>query len=729
MGGYTVDTWADTSCVAHINADGNRQSLADHMAGTARLAAQFAAAFGAQEMAGLAGSMHDLGKSSQAFQARIRDPLHTPRVDHATAGAKEAWKLGYLPVAFAIAGHHGGLPDGGSKVDAPARATLYGRMKKELPPYRAWQPDSSQKAAWPPIDLRDNFAGAFFTRMLYSSLVDADRLDTEAFMRGRIRDYVRLDIATLLARLMQYVSGWWNPQDALNQKRCEILRTCLDKGEAYGRGLYTLTVPTGGGKTVSSLAFALQHAKTHGLERVIYVIPYTSIIEQNAQVFREILGDEAVLEHHSAVRYEVGEDSAGDVRCYQKALATENWDMPVIVTTAVQFFESLFANRPSQCRKLHNIANAVIIFDEAQMMPVPYLRPCVAAIAQLVQNYRSTAVLCTATQPALDALFAQFAPTLAMREICEDTQALYAFFRRTTLCDLGQIAQPQLVQRLRTHEQALCVVNRRQWAQELHAQLPKEGRYCLTTLLRPCDRKAKLREIRARLKDNLPCRVVSTSLIEAGVDVDFPVAYREEAGLDAILQTAGRCNREGKRTAQQSPVYIFRTEQKAPRMLEQNVASTRQVLKSGKDPAAPESIAAYFAFYRSLKGDVQLDEKGILDAFYRGLEGSCFPFAGVARRFRLMEDEMRTIYVFTRAEDESGRKLRERLRDGERTRALFRALGAYGVNVYPAHFQRLLEAGALEVLDEDAVLLADETLYDSERGLQLDVETGRGLYL
>lgn len=718
----------ETRYLAHISEDGREQSVQEHLIGTAQRAAQFAAAFGAQEMADAAGRLHDIGKFSQAFQRRIRDPQHTQRVDHSTAGAKEALRREWFPIGYAVAGHHAGLPDGGNRVDTSDASTLHGRYKKKIPEYDPWE----TRVQLPtklllPWDLRDRFSAAFFIRMLYSCLVDADFLDTEAFMSGKeVRAHERVEMGTLLSRLEQHVSGWWNPKKVLNQKRCEILRACLDKGKAYERGLYTLTVPTGGGKTVSSLAFALQHAKAHGLERVIYVIPYTSIIEQNAQVFRDILGDEVVLEHHCAVRYEVGEGSTDHPQDYQKALATENWDMPVIVTTAVQFFESLFSNRSSQCRKLHNLANAVIVFDEAQMIPVPYLRPCVAAIAQLVQNYRSTAVLCTATQPALDALFAEFAPALAIQEICDDTRALYTFFRRTTLQKLGRVTQQQLADRLNAHEQVLCVVNRRQLAQELYAQMQGEGRYCLTTLLCPNDRKEKLREIRKRLQEGLPCRVVSTSLIEAGVDVDFPVAYREEAGLDSILQTAGRCNREGRHKAHESMVYIFQTEQGAPEMLKQNVASLQEVLAAFEDPADPKAIEMYFQFYRTLKGSRELDVKEILDAFERGWQGREFPFASVAKRFELIENTTRTVYI---CNDEAAKALSSRLRNGERTRALFRALGAYGVNVYPQHLRRLMEAGALDALDEQALLLSDMALYDADMGLQLDVEAGRGLYV
>ena len=265
------------------------------------------------------------------------------------------------------------------------------------------------------------------------------------------------------------------------------------------------------------------------------------------------------MEHHSGVDYSAKEDD--EPAAYRKALAAENWDAPVVVTTSVQFFESLYGNHASQCRKLHNIANSVVIFDEAQNLPVPYLRPCVAAIAQLVQHYRAAAVLCTATQPALQPLFDDLAPGLKIKELCPDPKEQYQAFRRTTLKMRGELEQSQLGAELAELEQVLCIVNRRKTAQELYNNLPKEGSYCLTTLLYPAHRKQLLQEIRDRLKNGLPCRVVSTSLIEAGVDVDFLTVYREEAGLDSILQAAGRCNREGRRSAEQSLVHKRRSPQ------------------------------------------------------------------------------------------------------------------------------------------------------------------------
>ena len=709
--------------LAHISEDRERmQTVKEHLQGTAALAEVFAQPFGGGEQAKLAGKLHDIGKYSREFQHRLEGG---PKVDHSTAGGKEAFQLRQLEAAFAVMGHHGGLPDYGGKNDTGDTSTLYGRQQKKVPDYSAWKQEIALSPARRPSHIPlDNLSEAFYIRMLYSCLVDADYLDTEAFMDGTLPRGGYEPIASLLDKLDQYIAPWWNPKNELNRKRCDILRSCLNAGENFPNGLYTLTVPTGGGKTVSSLAFALRHAATHGKKRVIYVIPYTSIIDQTAEVFENILEAENVLEHHSGVDYTMPEEEV-DPALYRKALATENWDAPVIVTTAVQFFESLYSNLPSRCRKLHNIADSVIIFDEAQTLPVSYLYPCVSAIGQLVQYYGVTAVLCTATQPALQSLFAELAPGLTMREICPDTDALYQFFRRTTLRQAGALTEEELAEQLNASPQTLCVVNRRVTAQKLYALLPEEGSYCLTTLLCPADRKRLLEEIRERLKNGLPCRVVSTSLIEAGVDVDFPTAWREEAGLDSIIQTAGRCNREGKASAEQSIVTIFRLEgQQVPAMIRPNVDSTRHVLQTFADPAQPEAIESYFSFYRTLKGSAALDQKGILDAFQKGYEGRIFPFAAVANMFHLIDSPTTTVYIPTG----EGKSLVESLRAGLISRSLFRKLGQYAVNVYPDHLKRLLDAGAVQATESGAYILTDKDLYHSSTGLALDVEMGKGWF-
>lgn len=717
-------TFEDTPRLAHVSEDGMRnQSILSHLEGTAVIAERFAKSFGGQEQARTAGLLHDIGKYSDGFQKRLKGGK---KVDHSTAGAKVAMAQKQPEVAFAIAGHHSGLPDGGSKTDTMDSPTLCGRLKKPVEDCDLWKSEVNlpSSVTRPPI-AQDGFSVSFYTRMLYSCLVDADFLDTEAFMQGKARKGNYASMGQMLERLKEYISPWWAAETVLNQKRCEILRQCFERGKKESEGLFTLTVPTGGGKTVSSLAFALSHAVAAGKERVIYVIPYTSIIDQTAEVFRKVVGEENVIEHHSGADFSVPEGEA-DPTLYRKALATENWDAPLIVTTSVQFFESLYANRPSRCRKLHNLANSVIIFDEAQTLPVPYLRPCVAAIAQLVQFYHSTTVLCTATQPVLQPLFDELASGLVSREICPDTENLYQFFRRTTLISAGIKTEKELLSQLGSVPQGLCVVNRRATAQELYQGLEEEGRFCLTTLLCPADRKRLLEETRQRLTDGMPCRVVSTSLIEAGVDVDFPAVWREEAGLDSILQTAGRCNREGKRATEDSKVTIFSLEsQTVPAMIQQNVDATRSVFSRFDDPAEPAAIESYFQFFLTLKGNAALDSQNVLEAFHHGMQGVLFPFSSVAEKFHLIENQTVTIYLPVG----EGAELVNQLKLGYATRSLYHRLGQYSVNVYPDHLKNLLDAGAAEPVGDGNYILTDTTLYDNLTGLSLDVETGKGMFV
>ncbi len=397
--------------IAHKREDGQIQTIPEHLEGTAVLAEEFASKFGAGELGHLAGMAHDIGKYSEDFQKRILE--NGPKVDHSSAGAYECAIRGLNPAAFSVAGHHTGLPDLGGKDDVE-EGTLRGKLnrakKKMIPDCSAWKEEIDLSSpSLPVFDGRNtNLEAGFFTRMLFSCLVDADFLDTERFMQPDVsRGGGFADIKELNERLDRYIQPWFPPKGALNEKRCEILRACIAKG-ADTQGLFTLTVPTGGGKTIASLAFALRHALEHKLDRVIYVVPYTSIIEQTADVFRTVLGPENVLEHHSAAEYDTADDS--DESAAGIKLAAENWNAPVIVTTAVQFFESLYASKTSACRKLHNIVSSVVVFDEAQMLPVPFLRPCVFAIAELVRRYLVSAVLCTATQPSLNDQFRSFLP-------------------------------------------------------------------------------------------------------------------------------------------------------------------------------------------------------------------------------------------------------------------------------------------------------------------------------
>ncbi len=431
--------------IGHTSEDGRTQLLKEHLEGTAELAASFAAVFDAAEWGYLEGLCHDIGKYSQGFQKRI---LHNgKKVDHSTAGAKllKVQKNAAI-LSFCVAGHHTGLQNKGTGSNTADDNSLCGRLKKQLEgnlDYSAYKEDNlplNFNIAPAPIGQSDWYAASFFIRMLYSCLVDADFLDTEKFVsNAAVKRGEYEDIRILYEKLSCFIEGFKQPANELNKRRSDILSACLEKADNEP-GLYSLTVPTGGGKTIASLAFALKHAVKYNKKRIIYVIPYTSIIEQNAGVFADILGSANIVEHHTNVIYDEADEAADIINC--KKLATENWDAPIIVTTNVQFFESLYANKPSRCRKLHNIADSVIIFDEAQMLPVKFLKPCVRAIEELTVNYKTTAVLCTATQPPLGNFFSK---GINITEICPRVSEYYEQFKRVTYKVLHRLESEQLL--------------------------------------------------------------------------------------------------------------------------------------------------------------------------------------------------------------------------------------------------------------------------------------------
>lgn len=697
------------------------QSIEAHLKGTGELAETFAAEFGAAANGKLCGLAHDIGKYSDEFQLRLRGGK---KVDHATAGAIECFKIKAAFEAVCVIGHHSGLPNVGHKdADTTESQTFFGRKLRAeqggIPDYRKnW----NGHIALPQDYFRPSgrgFATAFYIRMLYSCLVDADYIDTETFMNGDAGRGNYEPLSALCDKLTAYISKWNNPTREIDILRQKILNSCIEKASAP-RGIFSLTVPTGGGKTVASMAFALNHAAANSMKRIIYVIPYTSIIEQNAKVFRDILGQENVVEHHSSVSYELSENA--DELEYRSALATENWDAPVIVTTAVQFFESLYANRSSKCRKLHNIANSVIIFDEAQMIPSNNLRPCVAAIAELVRAYNATAVLCTATQPAIDEMLLEYSKKESVVELCPDVDGMFEKFRRTSFEKEGRLTTDELVSRLESQQQVLCIVNTRKFAQEVYEALPSEGRFHLSTLMCPVHRKQKLDEIRERLKSGKTCRVVSTSLIEAGVDVDFPRVFREMAGLDSILQAAGRCNREGKRSAESSIVTVFESENKVNKLIAVNRDAAEETVRDWTQPNTTSTIERYFKAYRDfLRND---DKSGVIAASEKGISGCGLPFEWIAKEFKLIDQNTFTVYISVG----EGKELISRLREGERSRELYRKAGMYSVSIYENHFNALINAGAAEPFGDDAAILTDLSLYSDEKGLATDVSDGSALF-
>ena len=724
------------------------QSLQNHEYKVGEMAAAFAAAFGAEEIARYTGQLHDLGKYSPEFNARLHGGSS---VDHATAGAKIAFErwgkiaIGKL-MAFCIAGHHVGLANGAGEGDN--RSTLKQRLAlqfgTDIPALDGvWQQEIKLPETLPVPPLKADahypyFSYAFFTRMLYSCLVDADYLDTEAFyaaIEGTTIErggYPALsDLQTQLRRYLAGLcenaaqqSGADSAHAALNRLRREILDHATAQA-AEAPGLFRLTVPTGGGKTFTSMSFALEHARQHDLRRIIYVIPFTSIIEQNAAAFRAAFAPlgAAVLEHHSTFddsKLQKQDQSSKD----KLRRASENWDAPVVVTTAVQFFESLFADRSARCRKLHNIAGSVIILDEAQMLPPNLLLPIVQAIKELAQNYHCSVVLCTATQPAVQAADGFYRGLENVREIAPEPEALFAQLRRTTVQHIGKQADADLLAKLGEYSQMLVIVNNRRQARSLYDAAAKQGLdgvFHLSTLMCAAHRRQTLESIRARLKNGAPCRVIATSLIEAGVDVDFPLVMRAEAGLDSVAQAAGRCNREGKQAAENSHVWIFAPEeswQNPPELAFQAEVMRVIARHHADDLLSTAAITAYFRELYTLKGR-DLDKENILQKHSNAKTSLDFPFQTIADKFRMIKSPMLPLLIPFNSEAE---KLIEALRHADHIGGLLRELQPYTVQIPEKALAALYTGGRIEPINEQNFgrqfyTLIGLDLYDEVAGL------------
>ncbi|SHI91513.1 CRISPR-associated endonuclease/helicase Cas3 [Geosporobacter subterraneus DSM 17957] len=720
--------------IAHTREiDSEVQSLKEHLEKTAAKARQYGDSFNNGDYAHICGLLHDLGKYSREFQNKIKNNLDD-RVDHSTAGAIEIDRkvelFGKL-LAYCIAGHHGGLPDGGHRSDTAVEVTLNGRLKrtKQLPVYSDFEKEINLDDILPvnmpnikPLN-KGGFSIAFFIRMIYSCLVDADFLDTEEFINGgQVDRSIKYDFRLFNNKLNTHIGKFHNKEREINKKRAEILENCIEKSKQK-KGLYTLTVPTGGGKTLSSLAFAMGHVLEHGMDRIIYVIPYTSIIEQTGKTFKDILGFENVLEHHSNFDFKDDEYSTD----YKLKLASENWDIPIVVTTNVQFFESLFGNRSSKCRKLHNLANSVIIFDEAQMIPTQYLTPCIASISELVKNYEATCILCSATQPSLKD---RFPKEISISEICDNTEELYHFFKRIKVVNRGKMEVDQVSEELNNCNQVLCIVNNKKHAKEIFAKIKGEGIFHLSTRMCPKHRKDVLAEIKQRLEDKLPCKVVSTQLIEAGVDVDFPIVYRAMAGIDSIVQAGGRCNRE--RNLETGIVYLFEPEstytKNMPSTIKRPIAVAKTIMERFEDILSPEAIKTYFDELYVFEGEQGLDIKNIFEKMEKGAEGCNFNFnfKQVAEQFKLIEEN--TVPVIIEL-DKNSMELVNKLRFIGEYKSILRAIQPYTVNVYENEFEKMSGANMIDVIKEGIYVLKDINMYSEKTGLEFTVETGIGIFV
>ena len=711
------------------------ERLEDHLKEVSGTAGKNATDFGACAIAEITGWLHDLGKVKPAFQGKLHGVQSN--VSHSGEGARYALENFGLPgklIAFCIAGHHSGLPNGLDRAAGRPATPLAERLHQAEDvslPDGVMLPAAVMPGPLADLSEKPFFEMQFFTRMLFSALVDSDFIETEGFYSPDAPRGARTDLEALRTALTTRLAEFGTPLTPVNRLRAEVLEAA-EKAARQPPGLFTLTVPTGGGKTLASLRFALDHAQAHGLRRVIYVAPFTAIIEQTADVFRDALKDQdAVLEHHSS--FDAEDTFADETQAERMKLAAQNWDRPVVVTTAVQFFESLFANRTQKCRKLHNIARSVIVLDEAQTLPVNYLSPCLAAMKELVRGYGCSVVLCTATQPAIrddDGLRADEAiPAGATREIAPDPPDLYRRLKRVEARFAGPMGNDDLAARV-AGRKALVIVNNKRQARAIYDLLAQGNALHLSTNMTAAHR----RDVLARVRDGFDGPVISTALVEAGVDLDFPEVWRAVAGLDSIVQAAGRCNRNGK-LDQLGQVHVFEPEDgfPPPPELQQNAEIARDILRAhADDPLSPEAVRAYFQRLYWDR-DADLDSRGIMTRIKETGNRLDFPFADIAHDFRLIEEVTRPLIIGAGpyGTDAEARRF---LEHGKYPGSIARAMQRFTVSVSPRVRDELVRVGAAHVVRPDEfedqfVALDNARLYDNAAGFSAENSEDLGMLI
>ncbi len=715
------------------------QDLYNHLEGTAEIASKFAAEFNNSGWGKLLGLWHDIGKYSDEFQEYIKvnsgyeeDDQRRPKTDHTSAAAilaKDIYpNFFWQPIAYCIAGHHAGLHNwlpeigvSGDLSDRLMKQELLDKVRLKIPK-ELFENFNLNPPIGKPIDSNQMH---LWIRMLFSCLVDADFLDTERFMnpesferRGKYDSIIELKsrFEIYMEEMLKNV-----PISQVNTIRSKILNDCIESGE-LSPGFFSITVPTGGGKTLSSMAWALVHALKYNKSRIIFAIPYTSIITQTAEIYRSIFGDDNVIEHHSNIDE--------NTNTQKRKLAAENWDAPIVVTTNVQLFESLFANKTSRCRKLHNLVNSVIILDEAQMLPPEFLNPILSILKGLVDNYDVSVMFSTATQPALTGRIGgkgKFSfvgiGSDSVREVVKNVDELALNLKRVALHlplnTNDSVDWSDIADELQQHEQVLCIVNTRNQCRELYELMPEDTLH-LSRLMCTAHIMDVIDEIKLRLKENKPVRVISTQLIEAGVDIDFPVVYRAIAGLDSIAQCAGRCNREGKLNKENrlGIMKVFVPSKGTPIGLMRKGADTfKEMLpnRSDRENSLLEPIAfqEYFRLFYS-KID-NFDKANIGDSLWKDAQYMKFQFATAARDFWLIDDKnAQTILV----EYKEGSELIQLLKRKGPEPWLMRKLQRYTVSVNERDFGEIRKADL--IVELHGCWIQDYSkLYNHHSGLQM----------
>lgn len=716
---------------AHTRESGQWQTVKDHLLGTAEKAKSFSIP-ALKESAYLVGLLHDLGKYSDDFQRRLNGA--DIRVDHSTYGAKEIFEkcdgnlLGRI-FAYAVAGHHTGLPNLGNEGENADETALLARIKKSCSDAGAWRGEiklSESEAVEELCKFAEGDFGPdsyeFLIRYLFSCLTDADSLDTENFCTGKERVACEVDWSKYKA-ILDKVFASFNTVTELQKERA-VLQAQAMSNIGKDCGIYLLDMPTGSGKTLCSLDLAIERAAKMGKKRIIYVIPYTTVIEQTADEFGKILSDLPILEHHS--NFDFDEDVAKEFGAWNVLRAdgddckigdimkqrAENWDAPFVITTNVQFFESIYSNKRSKLRKLHNMADSVIVFDEMHTLPIKYFAPCMRAIEQLTTRYSSEAIFLTATMPDFVGLAKRYlSKDIKMLDLVPDKSG-YRVFDKCTFEYIGQADVPSLIDGTKS---TLVVCNRKRDAEDMYSKSNAAEKYCLSTYLTPIDRKMIIDEIRRSLSLGGKPVVFSTSLIEAGVDLDFECVYRELAGIDNILQAAGRCNRNGARSKEESKVYIYSGQPSKNREIEERADAAKGAIGSyGADGLMSQAcIREYFdIIYKVSIDGARTDD---INNAYR------IDFASIASEFHLIDgirlgvviqdQDIKGILAMDKIPFEARRKLQRR---------------SASVTFY--ELKSLIGEGVIECKENGLYVLTDSSRYDRRTGLKVKEEGGQPIF-
>lgn len=700
--------------LAHYDKKENKkQSIAEHSESTAKLAKQYSVCY-LEDISEYLCMLHDVGKYRDGFQQRILGKSNLP-CRHACCGAQEIkrheksgsnlFRFIAPMLEYCVSGHHSGLQNG---IATPKHSdgTLFDSLNEKAEDIEKYRCFFEDIAVPDDVDLQALISKmsegcgsneeaveryAFFTRYLFSCLTDADFIDTESFY-GEAERGLYGDFEKALELINDKLNGF-SADSKVNESRIKLQKQAFEN--SHGAKISILNMPTGSGKTLCSITLALERAVASDKKRIIYVIPYTSIIEQTAAGFEKLFGDTLpVLQHHSNFT----PDDA-DTEIIRRT--TENWDASLIVTTNVQFFQSIYHNRSSKLRKLHNMAESIIVFDEVHMMPVEYLQPCLRAVGYITSYLDSEAVFMSATMPDFGKLLSEFCGVRA-KELITDKSS-FVNFKNCSYADLGELDEAKIIELSDSFESSLIIVNSRQEARKLFNLCGDRNKYHLSTYMTPNHRNQIISEIKSKLgKEKIT--VISTSLIEAGVDLDFEAVFREMSGLDSIIQSAGRCNREGRRPSGYMHVFTI-ADSKIPDSLKLKVNICASLMSEFDDISSDECVKEYYKrLYSSQSQTISSNT-----IYKDGMKPQSIPFRDYSESFNFIDSD--SINIIIPCEEN-----RELLESAQFSRAALRKLAPYCASVHYYEFNELIDKGIVSPCG-NAYKLEIPEYYDKDTGL------------